>query len=162
MSSPSSTSMALLNGYSASHTGPGLSISHGHGMNAADEWTVAVREPRSNTASDMALEQMQDLIQQCKQVLAPPASPIFASTMSFQSFKNAIDAQRLRDMPNEGSIWDKVLRNALVFGTTMDRFAKSAESFNPSTQTNVVVLWGCCRALSKVKRPVAQTARCRC
>ncbi|EPS39913.1 hypothetical protein H072_6329 [Dactylellina haptotyla CBS 200.50] len=72
---------------------------------------------------------------------------ILKGCLHFAAFKKFIDAQRIRDMPAEGSVWDNTLRWALYFGEELGTFARLTVSFFPGSEQIAENIWGCCKAL---------------
>ncbi|KAK6499546.1 hypothetical protein TWF506_004175 [Arthrobotrys conoides] len=72
---------------------------------------------------------------------------ILKGCTAFPSFKKFINAQRIRDMPAEGSVWDNTLRWALGFGEELEAFSKITSPFFPGSGPIAENIWGCCKAL---------------
>ncbi|KAK6511888.1 hypothetical protein TWF481_000792 [Arthrobotrys musiformis] len=72
---------------------------------------------------------------------------ILKGSRTLPVFKKFINAQRIRDMPAEGSVWDNTLRWAFRFGEELDSFVFITSPFFPGSTEIAENIWGCCKAL---------------
>ncbi|KAJ6256008.1 hypothetical protein Dda_9302 [Drechslerella dactyloides] len=93
------------------------------------------------------VERSRSLFQKCRLELGQNADKVLRGCQNLDSFRRFINAQRLRDMPDEGSIWDNSLRWALQFGERLEIFAHQASVFFPGSKQISENILGCCKAL---------------
>ncbi|KAF2091004.1 hypothetical protein K490DRAFT_34171 [Saccharata proteae CBS 121410] len=66
---------------------------------------------------------------------------------SIESFLDYIGSERLRRMPAKGSRWDKILKWAEYFATSLSLFEEAVDSFLASSKESVEIVFGCLRLL---------------
>ncbi|KAF3909980.1 hypothetical protein ABW20_dc0109156 [Dactylellina cionopaga] len=93
------------------------------------------------------VEEAHTIVHQCKKQLGSHRDSPFASALTLQGLTDFIHAQRLRDMPDKGSTWDKILRWALIYARRIDEFATTIEPYYRSSSSMARDIWSCCRSL---------------
>ncbi|KAK6519192.1 hypothetical protein TWF281_003881 [Arthrobotrys megalospora] len=94
-------------------------------------------------------EKIRNLLKRCRQELGPNADRILRGCPNLDSFKKFVNAQRIRDMPHEGSMSDNSMRWVRQFGEQLESFALQLTQFFPGSshkQTSESLL-GCCKYL---------------
>lgn len=72
-------------------------------------------------------------------------------SMTVESFLEYIESERLTNMPQRGSRWDKVLKWAEFFALQISGYEKALERFVPHSMNAAQLIWASCRALIEVK-----------
>ncbi|KAF9635045.1 Tetratricopeptide-like helical protein [Lasiodiplodia theobromae] len=70
-----------------------------------------------------------------------------AAGITIESFLSYIGAERLRRMPAKGSRWDKILKWAEYFATSLSLFEEAVETFVASSQEAVELIFACLQIL---------------
>ncbi|KAL0256082.1 hypothetical protein SLS55_008474 [Diplodia seriata] len=70
-----------------------------------------------------------------------------AAGITIESFLGYIGAERLRRMPAKGSRWDKILKWAEYFATSLSLFEEAVETFVASSQEAVELIFACLQIL---------------
>ena len=82
--------------------------------------------------------------------LGSAAEEVFGGSQTFDDFLDALENERLRHMPHDGSEWDKVLRWAESFAEYMYMFHESVKSFMEHSEEATRLIWGSCLSLLQV------------
>jgi hypothetical protein len=77
-----------------------------------------------------------------------------ADGMSIETFLGYIGGERLRRMPPRGSRWDKILKWAEYFASSLSFFEESVEGYMASSKETVELVFGCLRVLLQVRAPL--------
>ncbi|KAK6538198.1 hypothetical protein TWF694_011080 [Orbilia ellipsospora] len=93
------------------------------------------------------VEETNTIVHTCKKQLGSYRDSPFEHVVTLQGLTDFIHAQRLRDMPDKGSTWDKILRWALVYARRIDEFATTIEPYYRSSASMARDIWSCCRSL---------------
>ncbi|KAF3926345.1 hypothetical protein AA313_de0202064 [Arthrobotrys entomopaga] len=93
------------------------------------------------------VEETNTIVHTCKKQLGSYRDSPFDHVVTLQTLTDFIHAQRLRDMPDKGSTWDKILRWALVYARRIDEFATTIEPYYRSSSSMARDIWSCCRSL---------------
>jgi hypothetical protein len=86
-----------------------------------------------------------------KTQLGSSADVIFDSTSTFHDFLEALGTERLRHMPHDGSMWDKVLRWTEGFTGHVHMFQSAVEGFMNNSVEASQLIWGSCLSLLQVR-----------
>jgi hypothetical protein len=70
--------------------------------------------------------------------------------MSFDSFFEYIERERLTHMPHQGSRWDRVLKWAEFFALQVSRYERAIAPFVPSSKAASKLILAACRTLLEV------------
>lgn len=73
-----------------------------------------------------------------------------ADGVSIENFLSYIGGERLRRMPRKGSRWDKILKWAEFFATSLSFFEELVEGFLSFSKEAVELIFGCLRVLLQV------------
>ncbi|KAK6334541.1 hypothetical protein TWF730_003755 [Orbilia blumenaviensis] len=94
-------------------------------------------------------EKIRTLLKRCRNELGSDADRVLKGCLNLESFKRFVNAQRIRDMPDEGSVSDNSMRWVGQFGERLEIFAQQLTLFFPGSshkQTSESLL-GCCKSL---------------
>ncbi|EPS43677.1 hypothetical protein H072_2402 [Dactylellina haptotyla CBS 200.50] len=112
------------------------------------EYANGSRSPESLEVSiKRVIEETLTVVHGCKKQLGSQRDNPFAGAITLQGLTDFIHAQRLRDMPDKGSTWDKILRWALIYARRIDEFATTIEPYYRISATMARDIWSCCRSL---------------
>ncbi|KAF3941496.1 hypothetical protein ABW19_dt0200299 [Dactylella cylindrospora] len=105
------------------------------------------------------VEETHTIVHNCKKQLGSYRDNPFANAITLQSLTDFIHAQRLRDMPDKGSAWDRILRWALIYAKRIDEFATTIEPYFRSSSSMARDIWSCCRSLLQVIDTALQSCK---
>ncbi|KAH7050107.1 hypothetical protein B0J12DRAFT_699514 [Macrophomina phaseolina] len=92
-------------------------------------------------------EAVQSLRARLQAELKGTKEEVLAAGITIESFLGFIGAERLRRMPPKGSRWDKILKWAEYFATSLSLFEEAVETFVASSQEAVELIFACLQIL---------------
>ncbi|EPS41777.1 hypothetical protein H072_4292 [Dactylellina haptotyla CBS 200.50] len=93
------------------------------------------------------LEASRLMIQRARVELGPNADKVLKGCPNLDSFRRFVNAQSLRDMPDEGSVLDNSLRWCGQFAERLEVFSQQISLFFPGGKQTATQLLGCCKIL---------------
>lgn len=72
------------------------------------------------------------------------------NSLTMETFLEYIESERLTNMPQRGSRWDKVLKWAEFFALQISGYETALEPFVPQSKDAAQLIWASCRALIEV------------
>ncbi|KAF3153541.1 hypothetical protein TWF569_001855 [Orbilia oligospora] len=123
-------------------------------MSMSESYSTSYQGQGSHVASTQSkgfdhTEKIRTIFKRCRHELGPDADKILRGCPNLESFKRFVNAQRIRDMPDEGSVSDNSMRWVGQFGERIEIFAQQLTLFFPGSshrQTSESLL-GCCKSL---------------
>lgn len=95
-------------------------------------------------------EAVQSLRARLQAELKGTKEEMLAAGITIESFLGFIGSERLRWMPAKGSRWDKILKWAEYFATSLSLFEEAVETFVASSQEAVELIFACLQILLQV------------
>jgi hypothetical protein len=74
----------------------------------------------------------------------------YIDSMTMEHFLEYIESERLTNMPQRGSRWDKVLKWAEFFALQISGYENTVSSFIPHSKGAAKLIWASCRVLVEV------------
>jgi hypothetical protein len=103
--------------------------------------------------SDMQVNIMYQTVISTKAKLLAHMDGHYIDGMTVESFMDYINRERLTNMPQHGSRWDKVLKWAEFFSSQISLYQKAVSSFVPDSKGAAQLIWASCQALLEVSVP---------
>lgn len=105
--------------------------------------------PRREMIGDVH-DSLQTLRQRLQDELKSSKEDWLAAGITIEAFLSFISHERLRRMPPKGSRWDKILKWAEYFATSLSLFEEAVETFVDSSKEAAELIFGCLQVLLQV------------